>query len=401
MIRRSTAVAALMLVGGLSVTTVAPASADATAQRPASAGLTAASPVLKLGAKLLPGQTLVAGQYTLRMYQDGNLALHGNGRVLWSSRTTNKAPGGYATVRSDGAFAIRTKAGTTVWNTTAAGAGASLVLQTNGNLVLRNASAAAVWHTNRPGTEALVPGATLRAGQFIQARLNSAKLAMLADGRLVQYGSHGGEVWSKSCAAGSVFAVASTGALTVKTPAGATCWSVGAMSGTGVRLTMANLNNLVQTSSVTSRTITPSASYVTFQNANKSWAVYDQLNHDRHVRGLPALRWNTKLAAAARSHNLAMSAAGKLSHQLPGEASLGTRVTRAGYTWSYAAENVGNWNQTDYTAGLRLHQLMMAEVAPDDGHKLNILSTRSVDVGVDVYVADGTLWLTQDFGRPL
>jgi uncharacterized protein YkwD len=40
---------------------------------------------------------------------------------------------------------------------------------------------------------------------------------------------------------------------------------------------------------------------------------------------------------------------------------------------------------------------MFAEQPPDDGHRLNILSSNT-NLGVDVYVdAKGQVWLTEDF----
>ena len=49
---------------------------------------------------------------------------------------------------------------------------------------------------------------------------------------------------------------------------------------------------------------------------------------------------NSELVAAAHKHNLAMVKANTLSHQLNGEAALGSRVSAAGYRWSAVAENV-------------------------------------------------------------
>ena len=59
-------------------------------------------------------------------------------------------------------------------------------------------------------------------------------------------------------------------------------------------------------------------------------AVLDRLNSQRASHGLPALRSNAKLAAAAHAHNLRCAAADDLSHQLPGEAGLAGRMSAAG-----------------------------------------------------------------------
>lgn len=132
-------------------------------------------------------------------------------------------------------------------------------------------------------------------------------------------------------------------------------------------------------------------------------AVLNLLNQERAANHLPALGWDSRLIAAAHAHNLRMAAANTLSHQLPGEPALGTRITNAGYKWSYAGENVA-WNSDITLAGATaLETMMYNEVAPNNGHRLNILSTHFTTVGVDV-VIDSThhkVWLTEDFARPL
>lgn len=126
------------------------------------------------------------------------------------------------------------------------------------------------------------------------------------------------------------------------------------------------------------------------------------LNSERKAHHLPALTMRTALLRSARSHNLAMARANTMSHQLPGEPGLATRVTRAGYKWHYAGENIG-WNSIMTTAGvLQLEKIMYAELPPNDGHKLNILNSHYTNIGVDVYLdkAHHKVWLTTDFGRP-
>lgn len=96
-----------------------------------------------------------------------------------------------------------------------------------------------------------------------------------------------------------------------------------------------------------------------------------------------------------------MAGANTLSHQLPGEASLGERVS-VFYAWSACGENVA-WNSQRSQAGaLALETSMYDETPPNDGHRRNILSTTFVDVGVDVIddSTHGRIWLTTDFGRP-
>lgn len=149
-----------------------------------------------------------------------------------------------------------------------------------------------------------------------------------------------------------------------------------------------------------STTVSPSVSTST----HKSWAaaVVDQLNAERAEHGLKPLHRSTKLNASAHKHNLAMAKKNTMSHQLPGEKSLGQRVTAAKYRWSACGENIG-WNSDVSKDGvLALETAMYGEVPPNDGHRRNILSTTFTDVGVDV-VEDKTrhkVWLTTDFGKP-
>lgn len=156
------------------------------------------------------------------------------------------------------------------------------------------------------------------------------------------------------------------------------------------------------TASATPAVAPAAASAVSYTN-HKDWAtaVFTQLNAERAKNGLKALRWSDKLYYSAHRHNLAMAGANTLSHQLPGEASLGDRVT-VFYAWSACGENIG-WNSNRSQAGaLALETSMYDETPPNDGHRRNILSTSFVDVGVDVIddSTHGRVWLTTDFGKP-
>jgi uncharacterized protein YkwD len=128
-------------------------------------------------------------------------------------------------------------------------------------------------------------------------------------------------------------------------------------------------------------------------------SVLRMLNAQRTAHGLPVLGSSPALVTAARRHNLAMAKANVLSHQLPGEPSLGTRITQVGVAWRSIAENVG-WTTNRTTAGANsLQSAMYNEKPPNDGHRLNILSRSVRFVGVDVLIdaRTGKLWLTQDF----
>jgi uncharacterized protein YkwD len=145
---------------------------------------------------------------------------------------------------------------------------------------------------------------------------------------------------------------------------------------------------------------TSSSAYAT----RSDWAdaVLDELNAERTRHGLAALKLNSKLTSAAHAHSLAMAKANKLSHQLSGEAALGSRVSAAGYRWSAVGENVAYNSDRSQSGVLAVQKAMYNEKPPNDGHRKNILSKTYVDVGIDV-INDSVhdkVWLVTDFGRP-
>src|SRR6185437_12006805 len=133
--------------------------------------------------------------------------------------------------------------------------------------------------------------------------------------------------------------------------------------------------------------------------ANAALNVYHLLNAERSANHLPALGWSTALVSSARRHNLTMAAANVLSHQLPGEPVFSTRISQAGVAWHAAAENIGWTTDRTSTGAMGLETAMYNERPPDDGHRLNILSTATRYVGIETYIdaRTGKLWLTEDF----
>jgi uncharacterized protein YkwD len=130
------------------------------------------------------------------------------------------------------------------------------------------------------------------------------------------------------------------------------------------------------------------------------------INQARAAAGLPALTVTAGLDASSSAHNLLMADGCGLSHQCPGEPALGDRETAAGVGWTAAGENIGEGGPVaDTTAAIAqmavgLTQSMLNEQPPDDGHRLNILSSTFTHIGIAVYRdASGTVWLTQDFSN--
>jgi uncharacterized protein YkwD len=146
----------------------------------------------------------------------------------------------------------------------------------------------------------------------------------------------------------------------------------------------------------------PPASAATTTETFIATSVFNLINAERALNGLPALRSNADLVQSAHVHNVMMSKYDSLAHQLGRELSLGTRIAYAGYRWSYCGENIG-WNSDESVNGaLYLEESMYYERAPYIPHRINILSRTYRNVGVDVYIdqVHGKLWLTEDFGTP-
>jgi uncharacterized protein YkwD len=130
------------------------------------------------------------------------------------------------------------------------------------------------------------------------------------------------------------------------------------------------------------------------------------INQARASAGLPAYTILAGLQASSGQHNMLMAGGCGLSHQCPGEPALGARETAAGVQWTAAGENIGEGGPVaDTTAAITsmataLTQDMLNEKPPDDGHRLNLLSSSFTSIGIAVYRgSDGTVWMTQDFAN--
>jgi uncharacterized protein YkwD len=171
-------------------------------------------------------------------------------------------------------------------------------------------------------------------------------------------------------------------------------------------LCLAILLLLVSACSTTISVATPtptstSAASTTTQENQIAQAVFQAINNSRAANHLPPLKWSNALVSSARQHNLTMQAANTLAHQLPGEPALGARETQQGINWTWAAENIGETTDQSVNGALALHQAMMNEQPPDNGHRLNILTTTGTMVGVAILLDQqhGKLWLTEDFAK--
>ncbi|EFH88371.1 CAP domain-containing protein [Ktedonobacter racemifer] len=147
---------------------------------------------------------------------------------------------------------------------------------------------------------------------------------------------------------------------------------------------------------------TPPVSSTDQQLAQQLFAL---VNQDRASNSLPALVWTPALVVSASRHTQVMAGGCGLSHQCPGESSLGTRETNAGVNWNACGENIGTGGPTpsynaQWSMASGLHRSMMNETPPNDGHRRNLLSSTFHRIGISIFVdAHNTLWLTEDFAN--
>jgi uncharacterized protein YkwD len=149
-----------------------------------------------------------------------------------------------------------------------------------------------------------------------------------------------------------------------------------------------------------------SASPPTSQESEADSQVLALINQARSQAGLAPYTVTAGLDSSAAAHNARMADGCGLSHQCPGEPPLGTRETDAGVVWTAAGENIGeggpvaNSSSAIAQMAVALTQDMLNEKPPDDGHRLNILSSTFTHIGIAVTIdSSGTVWMTQDFSN--
>ena len=110
--------------------------------------------------------------------------------------------------------------------------------------------------------------------------------------------------------------------------------------------------------------------------------IVDLVNEERAKVGLDPVSFNSELDQAANSHNDRMVQADQMSHELPGEASLGDRVSATGYNWNRVTENVAAGSMTP-------EEVMYGDGSPNSGwmnsttgHRENILDPNVTSIGV-------------------
>jgi len=116
--------------------------------------------------------------------------------------------------------------------------------------------------------------------------------------------------------------------------------------------------------------------------------VFELTNVERRKQGISALRWDNRLGAAARAHSEDMARNSFMSHTGSDGSSVGTRITRAGFTWRSAAENIA--------AGQRTPEAVISSWMRSPGHRANILNQNLTHLGVGFA---NNRW-TQKFATP-
>ncbi len=103
-------------------------------------------PILQSGSILQVGESMKVYNRKLVLQGDGNLVLYGNGKALWSTRTSGKGANRLV-VQSDGNLVLYNN-GKALWSSRTNGQGTSrLVLQGDGNLVLYKLQGRPTWWT--------------------------------------------------------------------------------------------------------------------------------------------------------------------------------------------------------------------------------------------------------------
>lgn len=121
--------------------------------------------------------------------------------------------------------------------------------------------------------------------------------------------------------------------------------------------------------------------------------VVDLVNQRRASAGLPALRVDGRLTNAAQAHSHDQARRAVMSHIGSDGSTIGTRVTRAGYAWSRASENVG--------AGQPNAASIVNGWMNSGSHRANVLDRNVIHIGIGLaYSSNGTPYWTMVAARP-
>ena len=131
--------------------------------------------------------------------------------------------------------------------------------------------------------------------------------------------------------------------------------------------------------------------------ASADSAMVALVNRDRQQTGdIPPLAENANLDWAARKHSIVMATNSVLSHD-----GWDTEIDESNYVVGspgYTGQNIA-WTTGGYSPDT-IESMFFNEVPPDDGHRLNILSSNYHNIGIGCIVnsTTGAYWWSQDFG---
>jgi uncharacterized protein YkwD len=128
------------------------------------------------------------------------------------------------------------------------------------------------------------------------------------------------------------------------------------------------------------------------EDSDAEGVLLELANQRRKEAGVPPLRANEGLTAAARVHARLMVDKQQLSHQFDGEPSLMPRLRVSGLQLSWVAENVA----LNASAEKAFEALMQSPP-----HRQNLLDPDFNAAGFAAFWSDGKLYVVQDFARVL
>jgi uncharacterized protein YkwD len=118
--------------------------------------------------------------------------------------------------------------------------------------------------------------------------------------------------------------------------------------------------------------------------------LFASVNRARRNAGLPALKWNHALAAAAKQHAGVMAQRGEVQHVFAGEPALAARATQAGARFVWLSENVAQ--------GPRVEEIE-AEFFKSPNHRANMLDSDMDSIGVGIVERGGEFFAVEDFSK--
>jgi len=124
--------------------------------------------------------------------------------------------------------------------------------------------------------------------------------------------------------------------------------------------------------------------------------VHENINAERHTRGLNTLRWNEELAGEARRHAANMARRRFFYHVEPPRGGLAERLDWAGIEWNRCSENLYKFFGIHDPAEDVVQAWLNSST-----HRKNLLDLWMVESGVGVAVQpDGALLIVQEYMYP-